>query len=779
MSEELKVPRLARTITSFIERRFFVAVALVLALVGGLATGLPKIEADFSHRGFFYDDDPLLLAFDAFERRFGNDDAILVAVHSPSGVFDEDTASLLQQMTQKMWLVPEVIRVESLANFNWVHADGDELLVEPLIPDDQPLTAELLEERRRVALRHEILPDYLVSRDGRTAMVFGHIKPGIDRPPDAPAITAAVHAMNAELARTDHQFYVSGGPAVTTAFRDASVVDFSTLIPVVVLLTIFLLAVLLRSVLGILLSLAVVVTSIVGAMGLAGHTGVQITNVTSVLPQILIAIGVADSVHILVTFLRGLRRGVERREAARYALLKNFQPTVITSITTAIGFFTFATADLEPVAGLGLLAGFGTLLAWVITYFLLGALLFVLPFRARAVVERRGDLRRAQRLTLFVERYRTPIIAGFGVVGVAALFASAGNTVNSDPFEYFAEGVPIRIANDFIEDQVGGVRGVELSIDAGREEGIKDPAFLAEVDSFQTWIDDNVRGVTRTVSIIDILEQMNRSLHGDDPRYFRIPETAPAIGQELFLYTMSLPQGMSINDRVTVKNDALRLTVLWTITSSKDVMHAIEKIEDEGRRRGLDVSATGKNRLYQSMNGYVVRSFLFSVTTAVLLISLVLVVFFRSLRLGLLAMLPNTFPLLVGGGLLWLIDKPLDIGTVLVMSVCLGIAVDDTIHLLANFNRLLREGLSRVDAIRDIYANTSPALVVTTIILVLSFGTFVFATFTPNRYFGILCALILTVALATDLTFLPALLIGKKPKEASSPGREPVPVTQG
>ncbi len=779
MSEELKVPRIARVVTSFVERHFFVAVALALALVGGLATGLPKIRADFSHRGFFYDDDPLLVAFDAFERRFGNDDAILVAVHSPSGVFDEDTATLLQEMTRKMWLVPEVIRVDSLANYNWVHADGDDLLVEPLIPDDLPLTAELLAERERVAMRHEVIPDYLVSRDGKTALVFGHIKPGIDRPPDAPTITAAVHAMNAELARTDHQFYVSGGPAVTTAFRDASVTDFSTLVPIVVLLTIFLIAVLLRSFLGVVLSLLVVVTSIVGSMGLAGLTGVEITNVTSVMPQILIAIGVADSVHVLVTFLRSMRRGADRKEAARYALLKNFLPTLITSITTAIGFFTFATADLKPVAGLGLLAGCGTLLAWVMTYLLLGSLLFRLPFRVKVAPERATERRRADAIAGFVRRYRAPILVGFGVVGVAALVASTRNTVNSDPFEYFAKGFPIRTANDFIEDQVGGVRGVELSIDTGREEGIKDPAFLAKVDAFQSWIDDNVRGVTRTISIVDVLEQTNRSLNADDQAFFRLPDTTEAVGQELFLYTMSLPQGMSLSDRVTVKNDALRLTVLWTISSSKDVVEAIEKIEREGERRGLVVSATGKNRLYQSMNGYVVRSFVVSVTAAVLLISLVLIVFFRSPGLGLLAMLPNAFPLLVGGGLLWVIDKPLDIGTVLVMSVCLGIAVDDTIHVLANFNRLLAEGKSRFDAVREIYANTGPALIVTTVILVSSFGTFMFATFTPNRYFGILCAWILSVALVTDLTFLPALLIGKRKAEADAEAARAEPVSVG
>ena len=230
---------------------------------------------------------------------------------------------------------------------------------------------------------------------------------------------------------------------------------------------------------------------------------------------------------------------------------------------------------------------------------------------------------------------------------------------------------------------------------------------------------------------------------------------------------------MSLNDRITVKNDALRLTVLWTISSSKEVVGEIERIEDKAKSMGLAVVVTGKNRLYQSMNGYVVHSFIVSITSAVLIISFVLILFFRSFRIGLIAMIPNTVPLLIGGGVLWAIGKPLDIGTMLVMSVCLGIAVDDTIHVITNFERLRAEGLERHQAVRGVLSDTSPALITTSVILVLSFGTFIFATFTPNLYLGLLSAIILSIALITDLTFLPALLLGKnkadEPKVTAQP----------
>lgn len=760
MPHEITAPALAHRIVDFIRHRPWVALGLGLALMLGLTPGLGRIHPDFTHRGFFWSDDPLLIAFDEFERRFGNDDQVVVALHSPSGIFDLESMQILTELTERMWKVPEVIRVDSLSNYNWVHADGDELIVEPFIPDDEELTTELLAERKRIALAHEVMPSYLISRDAKTAMIFGTIKPGIDAPPDAPKIIGAVRALQSELSRGDHVIHISGGPAVTLGFAEASQNDFSLLVPMLLLCVILLLANTFRSLVGVVLSLFVIFTSVIASVSIGGWLGVEITNVTAVLPQIIIAIGVANAVHLMVTFLRRMARGMSRADAAHYSLLKNFMPTLVTSITTAVGFLSFASANLKPISGLGTLAGIGTLLAWFFSYSVLGALLFILPIKRKELPpERKADAeRRAARYTGRLIRARVPLIAGFALVCLVSVGLASQNTVNSDPFKYFREGFPLRVANEFIEANVGGARGVDIVIDAGREEGVKDPAFLARVEEFQRWLDGRPN-VTRTVSIIDILKQTNRSLHGDDPAAYRLPAEQEVVAQELFLYQMSLPQGMNLNDRITVKNDALRITVLWTIGTSAESVRVIEEIEAKGKAMGLTASVTGKNRLWQSINGYVVETFIVSLSAAVFLISLILVVFFRSLKLGLLAMIPNAVPLLIGAGILWLIGNPLDIGTVLVMSICLGIAVDDTIHILANYGRLRREGKSPRVAIEDIMAHTSPALIATSSILVIAFGTFAFGTFTPNIYLGIMTAIILTVALLTDLTLLPALLL--------------------
>ena len=759
MTADLKVPTIARRFVSFIKARPVFSLYLSCMLVLALFPGLGGMQANFTYRGFFHADDPLILDFDKFERQFGNDSSVVLAVHSPSGIFDVETTELLKTLTEEMWTVPEVIRVDSLTNYNWVHADGDELIVEPFIPDDIPLSAKLLKARKKTALKHEILPRYLVSEDAKTSMIFAAIKPGLERPPNSTAIVGAVRELKKKYQTGDHQLYISGGPAVTLGFKEASQEDL-ILNAAVLGVTTILLGLLLRSFWGITLSLAVVFMSVICGFAIGGWLSVEITNITVILPQIMVAIGVADSVHILVGFFQAMSQGYTRQQAAEYSLLKNFMPTLITSITTAVGFLTFLSADLKPIVGLGIMAGSGTLVAWIFTYLVLGALLFLLPIKRQVLPPERtaASIAHARWMTDLLARYRTPVLAGFGALCVFSLFFALKNTVNSDPFKYFREGFPLRVANDFIEEHVGGARGVELSIDTGREEGIKDPAFLKKVEKFQAWIDE-LPHVTRTISIVDILKMTNRSLNGDAPKAYILPSKRNTVAQELFLYQMSLPQGMNINDRITIKNDSLRLTVLWTIKTSNEVTQQIAEIEAKGQEMGLAVSATGKNRIWLSMNAYVVNAFILSLTLALFLISVILSIFFRSLSIGLLAMVPNAVPLVIGGGVLYALNKPLDIGVALVTAVCLGIAVDDTIHVLSNYIRLTQEGKTDREAVIDILGTTGPALVTTSAILVLAFGTLAFGTFVPTIYFGLMTAIILSVALVTDLTFLPAMLL--------------------
>jgi uncharacterized protein len=765
---------------AFITHSPWIALLLGLLMVAGIGVGMGRIQPNFTHTAFFEKDDPELLEFDRFERRFGNDDAVIVVVHSPSGIFDAESAALLRELTERMWQVTEVIRVDSLANFQWVHAQGDDIEIEPLLPSEGELTPELLAERKRIALAHELLPGYLISDDATAAVVYARIKPGIDAPPNSQKITEDTRQLLAELKRGDHAFYVTGGPIMNDAFRESSERDLSKLVPALLGVVALLLIGIFRRIGGVVMSFAVIITTVIAALAMSGWLGIEMSSVTFTLPQILIAVCVADAVHLLVGFYRARTAGLGRRDAAHHTLTKNLVPTLLTSVTTALGFFSFATADLPPIAGLGALAGIGTILAWVVSYLVAGPMMVLWPGKEPAAGERNAadSLRRATPRTTayvaFVDRHRRSIVLGFATATVVLGYLGTQNAINSNPYEYFKKGLPIRDAQDFILDKLSGVASFELVVDSGREDGIKDPDFMKRVERFEAQAME-LGDISRAVSLVDILRQMNRALNGGGDEHYALPETGEGIAQELLLYTMGLPQGMDVNDRVTIKNDALRVTLVSTIVDSSRFTKTTERLEAMGKELGLQVKVTGKMALYQNMNGHVVRSFLVSLVLAIGLIGMVMLASFRSLKLGAISAIPNVVPLLFGGGALFLISGRLDMGSVMVASVCLGLAVDNTIHIMTNYNRHVAEGASAPEAIAQLLAHAGPAMATTTVVLVSGFGTLAFGTFIPNVYFGLLTAIILSVGFLTDMVLLPALLLILSDRSATRERVEPRP----
>ena len=786
-------------LATFLVYRPKTAILLGLLLSALFLPGLRFLEADFSYRIWFRPSDPLLQKFDAFERRFGNDEALVVAVHSPSGIFDVATAEMLRDLTADMWQVAEIIRVESLANYNWVHSvvneedpSEREILIDPLIPDEGPLDAGVLAERRLVALNHEVIPNYLVNEQADTALIFAYLKPAIGGSPDFQRVMESARAVidkyreaygtGTGAADADHTFYIAGGAAISQTFREVTQSDLQNMVPLLMGAVVLFLLFCFRRVSGLLLPFVVIFFTLSATLGFAGWTGLKFNNLTATVPHILIAISIADAVHILVTYFQFRRLGFDRKDGLHKTMVKNIMPTLLTSLSTAIGFFSFATAELVPIVNMGILAGVGTLMAWLVTMLLVAPLLSMLPLKVK-LAEIKHTEREAHPLALryaqWLQNHRRTVMAGFAITAVVAIYVGLQNEVNSDPFKYFAPEVRTRVANEFIESKVGGTAGFEFVIDSGEVDGIKSPAFLRKLETYQTWLEE-ADHVTKTVALPDIIKQVNRSLHNDDQAAYVLPDDQATIAQELFFYTMGLPQGMDLTNRMTLEYDQTRLTALTHLHESKRSLQEIARMEAKAQDMGLNAYVTGKIPLYHGMNGHVVRSFFRSISMALILVSLLMVWVLRSWKLGLIAMIPNSIPLVFGAALMTMLGKALDIGTVLVGSTCLGIAVDDTVHFLANYHRWIKAGSSKAEAVAHVITHTGPALLVTTLILVAAFGTFAFASFVPNINFGILTAIVLSTALFADVTLLPAILMGGQTQEATAPAVQqaaPVPTS--
>ncbi|MDB9787256.1 MMPL family transporter, partial [Bacteriovoracaceae bacterium] len=471
-----------------------------------------------------------------------------------------------------------------------------------------------------------------------------------------------------------------------------------------------------------------------------------------------LAIGLADAVHLLLRYQQTRRKGVNKKEAIFDSLNYNFVPTVLTTVTTAVGFLSLSITDILPIHDLGVLSCLGTLTAWVFTYFFLMPILVLLPEFKLRVEKERVESKRSENYVAFIKRHAKVIVFVFLGINGVFLYYGLKNHVNADPMQYFDENVAIKRDYNFFIEKMDTEGGIDFVIDSHKKDGIKDPIFMRKVEALITWIktQEYIVGVN---SINDVVKKLNKTLNEGDEGYFRIPETRRGISDILLLYTLGLPPGMDAKNMMSVDSQKMRVTLRWTLRQSSERNVAVREILKKAGNIGIDVEHMGKSLIYFGVTDEVVVTYFRSIAMTFLFVSFIIFVVFRDWKLAVLGMLPNIVPLIFGAGIMTMLGIHIDIGTAIVCSVCLGIAVDDTIHFITGFQKGIEKGLPIEEALRDTFDNTGKALVYTTILLLFGFGSFMFGDFVPNQHFGLLCSIMLSQALVTDLVFLPAILM--------------------
>jgi uncharacterized protein len=765
------VDKFVDSLIALIEKHTKACLLLSLGLFLLSAPGLMFYQAQNDVRIWFRPDDPNIMALNSFEHRFGNDENLAIAFHHPEGLFEPKRMKLLADFVEELWHIPQVIRVDALTNATITESLDDEILIDILLDPDVEWSDYYLTQRKEIALGHHQLPGYLISRDGQTALSFARLTPTLHESPNYERIINVTREIKSRYQGQEGvSIYLTGEATINNAFREISSQDSRLILPLLCLVIIICLGLMFHSLAGVLLPLGLTVITVASTLGMGFHFGLKFNSILNILPAILVAITIADSVHVLMSMFQFKAMGHSDREAVNLSLHKNIVPTLLTSLTTMIGFLSLTLTDLLPIQRLGFMAGLGCFLAWYFTIFLMGPILYLYPLKLPGHLKKAfchltadGDQQAqiSKRLIHWIARFRKTILWGFSGLTIISLIVGATNEINANPWSYFAKGTEIWKSNNFVKTNFGGTSGPELLISSGAPDGIKDPEFLRKVEALKLWL-DTLPFIDKSIDIVDIVKEMGQSFNGGDPAYFKIPDSKDEVAQLLFLYTLSLPQGMDLNNRMTLDQEAMRMTILWRIQTSKDWGHWVREIQNKAQELELDLIVTGKTDLFQRMMGYVVITFAKSILTASVLVCLLMILLFGSIKIGLISLLPNFLPLVIGAAFMKLTGMHLNVGTTIVASVCLGIAVDDTIHFLSNYYRWKKRGLNSIDALTQIMTFTGSALLVTTIILVAGFGLFIFGSFTPNVNFGVMCAFILTTALIVDLIFLPALLLDKK-----------------
>ena len=759
-----------------------IAVSLVVAVM--IASGGQFLGFSTNYRVFFSAQNPQLQAFDAMQRIYIRDDNISIVIHPAEGeVFTPDLLSSIRVMTEEAWKVPYTTRVDSLTNFQNSTADGDDLTVEDLVGEDSPLDAADLARIRTAALGEPLILQRLISRDARTTSVNITVTLPLKSETEIPEAMTAARAL-ADTFRDKHpdaRVALTGSVALNNAFSESAEGDIKTLVPLMYGVLLVVMIILLRSVSGTFATLMVIGLSASTAMGLTGWLGIQLTPPSVTAPTIILTLAIADSIHVLITMFHEMRRGASKRDAIIESLRINFHPVFLTSLTTAIGFLSLNFSDAPPFRDLGNITAMGVMAAWVYSIVFLPALMAVLPVRVKVVETSESSA--MDRLADFVIPRRKPLLWGTAVVviGLGALIPRID--LNDQFVKYFDESIEFRADTDFAMDKLSGIYQAQWSLPAADEGGISDPKYLAGLAAFTDWLRDKDM-VVHVQTLSDIFKRLNRNMHGDDPDYYGLPEQRDLAAQYLLLFEMSLPYGLDLNNQINVDKSATRvIATLKNVTTNE--LRALDRDAtawfDENFASAGGTEASGPFVMFAYIAKRNIEGMLTGTLAAFLLISASLMIALKSVRLGLISLVPNLVPPVMAFGVWAMLVGEIGLASSVVTATALGIIVDATVHFLSKYQRAQKQyGATAEEAVRYAFSTVGTALWVTTAILIAGFAVLSFSTFKINATLGQLTAITLFMAIVVDFLLLPALVIALdgKCKSGKAPETPLQPVTQ-
>ena len=742
-------------------RRWLTIMASLLVMLALAAGARYIVEVDVDVRNHFGSDDPHIVALEQLEDTYSLSDAALVAVAPQEGtVFTREVLVAIEELTEQLWRTPYVTRVDSIANYS--HSEGfeDELIVDPLVDDAGSLGDDDIERIRAIALGTEEVAGRFVSRDGRVAGLVVSVALPEDRQLGKLEVTDFLYGA-AAAAREQHSsidYHLTGELVLNRAMRDAIDDEMSVLAPIALGTMLLVAILLLRSIWGTVAIVVMLVAVVLSALGFTGWTGMKLFGESGAALFVLMAVTVAHSVHVIEGMVAGLRRGMDRKQAAIHSMQVNVWPVFLTSLTTAIGFLSLNFADMPPFRVMGNMVAFGALCAFVYSVTLLPAFLSVVPMRSPPVRAGRSDF--FDRLGRFVVSHRVTLLWSFGALTVVLIVGISRIELKENWLELLDDSYEFRRSTDFISENFTGVESYEYSLDSGREGGITDIGYLRQVDAFAQWYRAQPE-VAHVFAITDIMKRLNKNLHGDDPDFHVLPSGSDLAAQYLLLYEFSLPVGRDLNNLIDVERSATRVTVVLRSLSTKEKIALDDRAQAWFRQNApdLETGATGVAVVGASSIQRNIEGMLLGTTVAMAIVSLLLLFVFRSVRLGLISLIPNFIPAAMAMGLWGYAVGEVGVAASVVTAIAFGIIVDDTIHFMTKYVGARKNGLLPSESVQSAFRSVGKALLVTTVVFGLGFMVFGASGMTTNQALGLLVGMTVIIALLADFLFLPPLLM--------------------
>lgn len=747
-----------RKYVEFLEKfRWFIAIGIPI-IVFALAFNLKNLQMDGSYRIWFAEDSKTLTDYDNFRSTFGNDDALVITFQDKDGIFNKKALQSVENITKALWKMKYIARVDSITNYQYVHSnpnEPDDIVVEDFIKNIDKATPEYLANRKEIAINDPLVVDGFISTDGTTTMISARLTPKVNDDSDKSIeIMKLIEKILApEIERTGYKYWLNGGPPLNHAFVTIGMADM-IFIPIILIASIILLFLLFRRVSGALIPIGVVTFTFLTVLAIQVLLGYKLNNFTINLPLFIVAIGIADAVHVYSIWILHRQEGDENFIAVENSLRKNFLPIFLTSLTTTIGFATLTISEVIPVLTLGIATASGAILAFIISVIWMPSVLLILKKEFKSEIIEKIKEKKPLGYGKFIVKHDKQIAIITTVIFSLLAIGLTKVKIDSNTIRYFDESVEIRKSTEFTSDNLTGPMAYEIVVDSKEEGGIKDPTFLKTVELFYKDFQKTYPDVRHLNSLLDTIKRFNKVVNNSE----EIPDNRNLIAQYLLLYSLSLPQGMEINDKMDIKEQRLRVTARVNIVDTSKDLEMIDYVSEWWKQTPYSASVQGQTAMFAHMQKDVTNTLVYSLSIAILLVSLVMLLIFKRFKILWVFVLPNILPVILVIGLMGWIGITIDIGVAIAGAIIIGVAVDDTIHFLVKYFDARKRGLSMEETFDEVLRYAGKAILFTTIILSIAFSLFAFSTFTPNQNFGVVTAFALIIAFVVDLVLLPALL---------------------
>ncbi|GLQ30341.1 efflux RND transporter permease subunit [Litoribrevibacter albus] len=770
------IDRFAVRLTEMAIRFRYLVVLLAVMSAVMIGSGGRFLEFANNYRVFFSQDNPELNAFESLQATYSKNDNFLFVLEPADGVvFSPQMLKAVAYLTEQAWQIPFSSRVDSVSNFQHTYAIEDDLVVEDLIYDREQLTEQDLLEKSEIARQEPLLLNQLVNANGQVTAVNVTLQYPEKSLTEVPDAVAFARDLKAQLEADYPGLTVSltGVSMLNNAFMEAGMNDAANLIPMMFLVIMVVTLLILRSVTATFTTVVVIMLSAMVGMGTAGLLGVKLTPISGSAPVVILTLAIADSIHILMSLRVAMKEGMTKSEGIVEAVRLNFLPVTITSLTTVVGFLALNFSDSPPFWHLGNITALGITAAWLLSITLLPALMSILPYTVKSRRKRgiSNDSSESNHymdgnhymdtLSSFVIKHAKSLLLIIGT-GTAVLIAFIPSIEFNDQWvEYFDERIEFRNDSDRAMEHFG-LYPVEFSVPAKGPGGVSEPEFLTKLEAFTEFLRAQPE-VAHVYSISDIMKRLNKNLHGDDSSFYRTPDDRELSAQYLLLYELSLPYGLDLNDRINIDKSATRVTATLLNATTAETKAFLDKTDQWIAQNLPDYMSEVKPTSAQVMFTYIternVNNMIGGTIAAIVVISLIMMIALRDLRLGLLSLVPNGLPILATFGAWAILVGEVGFSVATVASISLGIIVDDTVHFLSKYVRARNERqLSAADSIRYAFRSVGVAILVNTAILIVGFLVLTTSAFKVNADMGLLTALAIGFALILDFLFLPALL---------------------